>query len=243
MTTPDASRCSPVAAEHHRPELLGVHQQEADAVVVDQPGQQVGPVPLDLLERHPAGQVGERHHRGVAGDDADHAGRHPRHLARPRRARARGRAATSWARSARSRSRRAIGPALSPRAAVTCQPSVVRRLSLGPVRCRCRDGRGRPAQPADQLLDRLPEPVGERPALGLAVVGEDDEVVRGAAPARWRGTAGRAAGRCCAAPRGCRRAPARRGGRPRRSRGSRRRRPGARPACPRAARRRRRRGR
>ena len=84
---------------------------------------------------------------------------------------------TSWARSARSRSRRAIGPALSPSAAVTCQPSVVRRLSLGPVRCRLRGADVGAAEPADQLLDRLPEPVGERPALGLAVVGEDDEVV------------------------------------------------------------------
>src|SRR3712207_8882194 len=39
----------------------------------------------------------------------------------------------------------------------------------------------RAAQPPDQLLDRLPEPVGERPALGLAVVGEHDQVV-----AAWR---------------------------------------------------------
>jgi hypothetical protein len=69
-----------VPSEDDGPELLGVHEQEAHPVVVDEAGQQVGPVPLDLLQRHPSGDVGERHHRGVAGDDADDAGRHSRHL-------------------------------------------------------------------------------------------------------------------------------------------------------------------
>lgn len=71
----------PVAAEHDRSGLAAAHQDEADAGVVDQHGQQVGEVLLDGLQVDPAGVFGERHHRDVTGDHHDHAGGRSRHRA------------------------------------------------------------------------------------------------------------------------------------------------------------------
>ena len=147
-------------------------------------GQQVGPVPLDLL------QIGTR--PGMSANDTiamwpettqttpgATRGTSPRLAGRG----ARGRAGV-LARSTRSRSRRATGPRASRRARrSTCQPSVGRRLSFGAGQVRASARLGAAAEPADQLLDRLPEPVGERLALGLPVVGQRDEEVRAAAPA------------------------------------------------------------
>src|SRR4051794_31243799 len=105
----------------------------------------------------------------------------------------------SWARPAPRRRPRATGPPPSPPAAGLPPAPRPRRPRAPPAAlAQCgghlpalrrpaavlgagqvplaREPRG-PAEPADQFLDRLPEPLAERLALGLAVVGEDDEVV------------------------------------------------------------------
>ena len=147
------------------------------------------------------------------------------------------------ARCARSRSRRAIGPAPSPQRrghlpALGRPPAV---LGAGQVRFRATRAapQSRPTSSSIDSPNRSANaqpwvwPWSERQTRWYSPRGELGR----------RGTAGRSAGRCCAARRGCRTARGRSGGRPRRSRGSRRRRPAGRPACPRAAPRRRRRGR
>ena len=226
-TTPVASRCSPVAAEHDRAELLGVHEHEPHAGVVDQAGQQVGPLPLDRLQLDPA--------RVSANDtiarcpETTQTTPGATRVTSPGSPGAAGASCrTRAARSTRCRSRRAIGPRASASAAVDLpalgRPAAVLRAAQGSLRG---SRRVDAAQPADQLLDRLPEPVGERLSPGSA---------RGRT-ARPGGSAG---ARAAAGPvqpadllvdaaqhaRGCRPARCRSGGRPRRSRGSRRRRQG-----------------
>ena len=88
----------------------------------------------------------------------------------------------------------------------------------------------------ERALDEVVEPVAvallERRALRLAVIGEDDDLVRSRRIPAAHGRCARTARRACAAPRACRRARARSGGRPRRSSRTSRRRRAGRASCP-----------
>ena len=166
-----------VAAEHDRPELGRAHQREPDARVVDERGQQVRELRLDRLQLDPAGVLDERHHRHVPRGDGHDAGGHPRDQAwlagRGARAIATGalhpRPQPLRHRAARLREHRADLPRLG-RAPGFPLGRAARRVAA--------------AEPSDQFLDRLAEPVGERFALGLPVVGQRDEQV---APRRQLG--------------------------------------------------------
>ena len=70
----------------------------------------------------------------------------------------------------------------------------------------------------DQVVEAVAVALQEGGALGLPVVGEDDDLVGARRVAARRGRSARTAGRACAAPRACRRARGRSGGPPRRSR-------------------------
>ena len=92
--------------------------------------------------------------------------------------------------------------------------------------------RVRSSEPLDELVEAVAVALLEGRALGLPVVGEDDDLVRAAARSGARARSGRTAGRACAAPRACRRARARSGARPRRSSRTSRRPRAARGTCP-----------
>ena len=128
--------------------------------------------------------------------------------------------------------------------------SVRRRHRTAP-----RPGHGRPPRPArrrrrtpdagaftQRSLDEIVEAVAiallEGRALGLAVVGEDDDLVGTRREATGRDRSGRTADRACAAPPSCRRARDPSDGRPRRSWRRSRRPRGGRASCPRGRRRR-----
>ena len=100
-------------------------------------------------------------------------------------------------------------------------------VAAGDVRRR----RRRSSERSHQVVEPVAVALLEGRALGLAVVGEDDDLVRAAARSGARARCGRTAGRACAAPPACRRAPARSGGRPRRSSRTSRRRRAGRASC------------
>ncbi len=114
-------------------------------------------------------------------------------------------------------------PVASPTACPTARVVLVAGLHLGDRAAR--------QGAAHQVLERVAVALQEGGALGLAVVREHHDLVGARARTGGPARCGRTAGRACAAPRACRRAPCRSGGPPRRRRRRWRTPPAVRPSC------------
>ncbi len=140
------------------------------------------------------------------------------------------------ARGCPSRGRRPVDPrrrswAASPPCARSPRSSACPTIAL----CSSPPANSATSPPASDALDQLVEAVAvallEGRALGLAVIGEHDDLVGAAARSGAPARSGRTAGRACAGPPSCRPARGPSGARPRRSSRRSRRRRGARASC------------